>query len=83
MTGPTVFTKAINKIHNDIFNQTLYFELNDSIDKTFTSNNISYRIFGIDYKDYLTWKHDKCDLLYINKKHWLKEEKEKPLLKID
>lgn len=83
MTGPTIFTKAINKIHSDTFNQSLYFELDDSIDKIFTSNNISYRILGIDYNGYLTWKYDISDLLYINKKHWTQEEKETPLLKKD
>lgn len=84
MTGPTVYTKAIYRIHNELFNQSLCNKhRNKDIDKTFTSNNISYRIYGIDYNEYFTFKHDKCDLLYINKKHWLKEEKEKPLLKID
>ncbi len=83
MTGPTVYTKAIYRIHNVLFNQSLCNKYwNKDIDKTFTSNNISYRIYGIDYNEYFTFKHDLNHLLFVNnKKHWVQEEKEKSLLK--
>ncbi len=85
MTGPTVYTKAIYRIHNELFNQILCNKYrNKDTDKTFTSNNISYRIYGIDYNEYFTFKHDLNHLLFVNnKKHWVQEEKEKSLLKKD
>ena len=84
MTGPTVYSKAINEIHSELFKQNLSkVFINKNIDITFTSNKTSYRIYGIDYNEYFTFKHDLDYLLYINKTHWLNEQKEKSLLKKD
>ena len=84
MTGPTVYSKAINQIHSELFKVSLSNQFrNKDTDKTFTSNNISYRIYGIDYNEYFTFKHNLNHLLYINKTHWLNEQKEKSLLKKD
>lgn len=85
MTGPTVYSKAINEIHSELFNQSLSNQFrNKNIDKTFTSNNTSYRIYGMDYNEYFTFKYDlNLEILYGKKKHWRQEQKENPVVKID
>jgi len=83
MTGPSVYTRAINAIHMDIFNNKIinHNTINKFTDIEYKSNNISYRLFGIDYNFYFRFKHNLTDLLYNNKKHWREEEREKNLLK--
>jgi len=81
MTGPTVYTKAINEIHNELFNSTInHSEINRNTDITYKSDNVSYRVYGIDYNEHFCFKHDLVDFLYNGKKHWRIEEKEKNLL---
>ena len=84
MTGPSVYTKAINAIHMELFNNEIINrnQINKSTDIEYKSNNISYRLFSIDYNFYFCFKHNLTDLLYNNnKKHWTQEEQEKDLLK--
>jgi mannosyltransferase OCH1-like enzyme len=83
MTGPSVYTKAINEIHMEIFNNEIinHNTINKFTDIEYKSNNTSYRLFGIDYNFYFCFKHNLTDLLYNNKKNWRQEEKEKNLLK--
>ena len=81
MTGPTVYSKAINEIHLNLFNKNIiHNEINKNTNILYQSNNIKYRIFGIDYNDFFLFKHNLTSLLYKNKKHWRQEEKEKKLL---
>ena len=81
MTGPTVYTKAINEIHMELFNNTInQNDITPNTDITCTLNDISYRLYGIDYNRYFSFKHRQHRLLYNNKKHWRQEQKEKPLL---
>ncbi len=82
MTGPMVYTKGINSIHKQLFN----LELDHSIYRNrgsdiFQKNNIKYRIFGKDYEKFFTFKYRESSYLYINKKHWRQEQKQKKLLK--
>ncbi len=83
MTGPSVYTKAINAIHMEIFNNEIinHNKITRFTNIEYKSNNISYRLYGIDYNYYFCCNHDLTHLLYINKKHWREEEKEKNLLK--
>jgi hypothetical protein len=82
MTGPTVYTKAINTIHMELFNNEInHIQINQYTDIEYKSKNISYRLYGIDYNFYFCFKHNLTYLLYNNKKHWTQEEKEKSLLK--
>ena len=83
MTGPIAFTEAINQIHKELFNNEIidHSKITKNTDITYKLNNISYRIYGIDFSGYCCWKHNCSHLLYINKKHWTQEEKEKKLLK--
>ena len=84
MTGPTVYSNAINCIHKKLFNTTInHSQIKADTDITFKLDDISYRIFGIDYNHYFTFTHDARKFLYLNKKHWSVEQKEKLLLKSD
>lgn len=81
MTGPFVYTKAINEIHKELFNNIInHGDIKRDTDITYESNNISYRLYGIDYSSYFCFRHNLNHLLYNNKKHWRQEEKEKSLL---
>ena len=81
MTGPAVYTKAINEIHKELFNNIInHKNIKRDSDITYRKNNISYRLYGIDYGCYFTFKHQFTGLLNNNKKHWTQEEKEKSLL---
>lgn len=83
MTGPTVYSKAINEIHMELFNNEIinHSLITKNTDITYKSNNISYRLYGIDYNEYFCFRHEFTWLLYIGKKHWRDEEREKNLLK--
>lgn len=81
MTGPTVYTKAIDYVNKNLFNKIINKkQIESGTDITFRNNNISYRLYGIDYNDNFSFKHNLGNLLYVNKKHWRYEEKEKQLL---
>jgi mannosyltransferase OCH1-like enzyme len=81
MTGPTVYTKAIDYVNKNLFNKIINKkQIKSGTDITFGNNNISYRLYGIDYNNNFSFKHNLQDLLYVNKKHWRDEEKEKQLL---
>ena len=82
MTGPTVYRNALCHIHKNLYDEDLnWSQIHDWTDKTYEKNNIKYRIFSKDYKRMLSFKYREANLLYINKKHWRTEEKQKPLLK--
>jgi mannosyltransferase OCH1-like enzyme len=81
-TGPTVYSKAINKVHNSLYKDGLVHKsINKYTNITYISGNIKYRIYGIDYNNYFCFKHKATCFLYTNKKHWRQEEKEKELIK--
>ena len=83
MTGPTVFSQALNIFHMKHYNRKVRHHLiHPNFDITFNNKERSYRIYSIDYKNYFKFKYDGCDVLYINKKNWREEEKELQLLKI-
>ncbi len=81
MTGPSVYTEAINEINKELFNNIIdHQDIKKDSDITYRKNNISYRLYGIDFSGYFSFKHELSHLLYNNKKHWRQEEKEKSLL---
>jgi mannosyltransferase OCH1-like enzyme len=84
MTGPTVYTKAINETHMELFNNEIinHKQINNHTDITYKTNNISYRLYGIGYNNYFSFKHNFAYLLYNGKKHWSQEEREKNLLRL-
>jgi len=82
MTGPTVYTRAINEVHMNLFAGKIidHKKINKNIDITYRLNNISYRLYSIDYNGYFCFEHKYKHLLYYGKKHWKQEEKDKQLL---
>lgn len=81
MTGPFVYTKSINEVHKEFFNTIIdHKKITTNTDITYKQNEVSYRLFGVDYNDYFCFKHKWNGLLYNNKKHWRQEQKEKKLL---
>lgn len=93
MTGPSVYTRAVNEYHAEITNGgTLKHNyMNDYTDITFMppankSHDTrieypkSYRLYGIDYKGYFLCKSNVWEFLYIDKTHWRQEVTEKELL---
>jgi mannosyltransferase OCH1-like enzyme len=82
MTGPSVFTEAVIAIHKELFDTTININgITKEINITFEKGDIKYRLFGVNYNDCFLFKYDGADYLYINKKKWTEEAKEKPLLK--
>jgi len=81
MTGPYVYTNAINEFHHELFNCELNRERKRETDVTYNKNNISYRLYGIDFNVYFKFRHKFSHFLFTNKTHWTKEQKIKPLLK--
>lgn len=81
MTGPTVFTQAINLVHmNNNGKNVRHNLIHNNFDMTFKCRNSSYRIYSTDYNGYFIFKHENSNLLYSSKKHWKEEEKDKSLL---
>jgi len=86
MTGPRVFTRAVNMYHKELYNVILYEQnklFDKNIDITFRGrcNNSKYRIFGIDYNEYFSFFFNDCHLLFDNVIKWTDELKIKNLLK--
>lgn len=81
MTGPQVYSKGIIKTHKDLFDEELNFKsISRDTDITYKKNEISYRIFGIDYSGKFTFKFDGCDYLYTQKEPWRKDLEKNNLL---
>ncbi len=81
MTGPSVYSKAINEIHQESFKEKLaHNTISKTTDKTYQQHDFSYRLYGIDYGKYFRFKHSKSHLLDKAKKHWRVEQQEKNLL---
>lgn len=83
MTGPPVYSRAINELHSELYSTIINHKtIEKGTDITFKKNNISYRLYGIDYSGYFCFEHNaKYNILYHNKKHWSVEQREKQLLK--
>lgn len=96
MTGPFIYTKASNAIHNELFNEDLRHDIlynqkynkeyidNESeniLDIEFNKDNIKYRFYGRDFCDNLQFKYPEHELLYETKRHWHEDERELDMLK--
>jgi mannosyltransferase OCH1-like enzyme len=82
MTGPGAYTRAINEIHMELFgNKIVHRNINRSTDITYSSCNISYRLYGIDYSGYFKFKHELVDLLCSGRNHWRQEQRTKSILR--
>jgi len=84
MTGPIAYTMAIDKVHFSLFRNIItHKEIKKDTDITYHNqyHNVSYRLYSIDYGMYANFKYNDSMYLYINKKPWRQEQKEKQLLK--
>ena len=82
MTGPFVYSCAINSVHQQLFDGTTinHASIKRDTDMKYSSNNVSYRLFGIDYGRFFRFRHDAHTLLYSDKPDWRMEQRIKPLL---
>lgn len=85
LTGPTVYSEALNIIHKQYNNEQLNWKnIKTSTDTTYYCEKgeikFTYRVYGIDYNEYLTFKHKDSKYLYENKQHWQKDQKNKPII---
>ena len=83
MTGPTVYTRAIDSIHRENSHGGIVDNaVAANTDVTYRiGNNRSYRLFGIDYSPFFAFQYPYSNILYANKVHWRQEENKKPLLR--
>ena len=65
LTGPGVFTKALQNVHYKNYNEKLNWN-DKSYNKFYNKNGFNYRIFGFDFNNKLTFKNNKLDKL-LNK----------------
>jgi hypothetical protein len=73
LTGPGVFTKAINNTMLDYYDKkkiNLYYEKDEDLNKYI----IKCKFYGIDYNHYAEYSHKYKDLLYINNIYWKNEK---------
>ena len=81
MTGPTVFTRAVNVVSNGIdivSNCTFY----GNKDGTYEVEGRKYRIFGKDYGGNLSFLHKFWKASRGGKVHWVDQQKRRPILKL-
>ena len=82
LTGPQAFSKAINSVHFELFGECIeHNKIDNNTNISYKKDNISYRLYGIDYNQHLSFKCPEYQFLYNNRKHWRDEIKEVPLLK--
>jgi mannosyltransferase OCH1-like enzyme len=80
-TGPAVYSEAVTTVHSLSHSEDTPIPRDPNTDITYHSNGISYRIYGVDYGRFFQFKYPESDILYIGRKSWRQEEREKPLLR--
>jgi mannosyltransferase OCH1-like enzyme len=84
VTGPQVYSRSIREIYNkfciDVYN-TDDDVVNAQI-KHLVPQEFNCKIYSFDYKGYCNFKHNKSDLLYIEKSDWRTESLNKNLFKL-
>ncbi len=82
-TGPGVFTKSIQEIHQETFSDSLdWSKINSKYDANFNieGKDYNYRIYGVDFNKHLSFKYKNTSYLYLDNLHWKKEELDKDLI---
>ena len=81
MTGPSVFTQAIQIVHANIHSERInHANIKQGTDITYDKNDVKYRIFGIDYDGFLSCKISECFSLFAGRKKWHQIQHITPLL---
>jgi len=83
MTGPPVFTRGVNAIHQELFDGHIirHADIRADTDVTYRNGDTSYRLFGVDFQGFFVFKHHLEHYLYSGKKHWRQESQERPVLR--
>lgn len=83
MTGPVAYSQAINEVHISHYKNIIkHKEITNNTDVLYRNKTgYNYRIYGIDYNDFFSFKYPECYLLYINKKSWSEELSQEQLIK--
>lgn len=84
LTGPKIYAESIKEYYKFSTNEELnWSSINRDTNSTFEfkKNNQIHkaRLFSIDYKDNVKFKHKHSNLLYGNSDHWLKTQEISPL----
>ena len=79
MTGPTVYTEAIEEMCKTMMPHS---SVSVDTDATYKldEHDWTVRVFSIDYRPFLRFKHEHFYTLYTGKYHWREEVQIKPLL---
>jgi len=84
MTGPALFTSAVQAVHGSLYGKKLdHNAIQFGDDVTYSKGHVKYRVFGIDYNGYFSCKIPECFSLFNGRKKWHAIQKERELLKID
>ena len=80
MTGPTVFTRAVNIVSNgkDVVSNCMFYGNKDGVYHTEGRN---YRIFKTDFDKNLSFLHKFWKASRGGKVHWVDQQKRRPILK--
>ena len=83
MTGPTVFTKAVQMVHLSLHDELLFVhqKITKDTDISYNTNGISYRIYGLDYSGHFSFVFPGSDLLFVGKEKWTQQQRVIPILK--
>lgn len=83
MTGPTVYTQAINEIHNKLFGEIIdHSRINNKTDVVFKKDGVSYRLFAKDYGEFATYKDmTTAHFLTTKNMHWRHAQQRMTILK--
>lgn len=84
MTGPAAYTRSINKYHSRTYGRELiqpHEKISPSIDITYTSTSTTYRLYGVDYNNFLVYKYPGHETLCQYRPYWRTEIETTTLLK--
>jgi mannosyltransferase OCH1-like enzyme len=76
LTGPGVFTEAINETYSSHTTSNLWDTEDNELDLITNNkdNEVRSRFVGINYSPYADWKHAHVDYLYQGYKYWRDEQ---------
>ena len=84
LTGPGVYTEALKFVHKENQKKELIWsDISRRTNNTYTINNKTYRIFGIDFNGNLNFKIPESKYLYQDLEHWKTQQSKYSVLKDD
>lgn len=81
-TGTYLFSNAVNNVFTSIFGYNIQHKhIKKDTDITIKTPNTSFRIYGSDYNEFMSFQFPEHKVLYENKSHWRIEQYFKSLFK--